>query len=252
MRRKNKIMIAAAVCAVVILIGSSVVRVAVNRAADDAQDAGDTQTAITQSQDTQSGDTDSGDTTASEGTDTTATDLLTSHAWQVQGDASRQVSFRDGYFVETGGVNSRMAAYTVSSVTTSGTQKVLAAEVTTDAGTTSTAIIIDGAEGGYTVTSDAFALSKAYVQGAASEDAITLTGIDDTYLGLVGDDETGLKSALVVYCRNHVPTAHAVSFDGEVYLETRTGSVSATFHCDDAASTILSVTYAAGTFTVAG
>ena len=48
------------------------------------------------------------------------------------------------------------------------------------------------------------------------------------------------------------PTAGEASFDGEVFLDTAAGRVSATFHLDDAASTIIAVSYEGGEFSVAG
>lgn len=250
MQKKNKIMIAAAIGAVLVLLASSVVRCAVSRGVDAAEENNAT-TSIEQAQDATDGaQAGTGDTSQAQ----VETGILSGHAWQVEGYATKQVSFRDGYFVETDGVNSKVSAYAVKSKTVSGHQTVLTVDITSDsaAATTTTAIIISGSEGSYTVTSDGFQLSKAYVQGMASPKDVSVTGLDGTYRGLIHDDENGLAMAVASYCKNHVPTATKTTFDGEVYLDTKTGSVSATFHCDDKAATILSVTYANGAFTVTG
>ena len=79
-----------------------------------------------------------------------------------------------------------------------------------------------------------------------------MTGLAAAYVEMAGGDEQAVREAVSSYCRSHVPAARSASFDGEVYLDMRDGRVVATFHCDDAARTILTVTYASGEFTVMG
>lgn len=248
MQRKNKIMIAAAIGAVLVLVASGIVRAAVSTANEQAQQAADAP-AIEQTAQT--------DSPASEGAaaaDDSTLALLKSHAWQVQGDAKKAVVFRDGSFVETDGTNTRVTAFSVTGEDAANAQHVLYVKlIRDDLGSDATsAIILDGAEGSYALSCDAFQVSKAYVQGKASTIAVKVGGLDDTYANLIDNKTAELQSAIAAYATNHVPTAKVVTFDGEVYLDTANARISATFHADDAARTIITVTYESGTFAVAG
>jgi cell division septation protein DedD len=249
MQRKNKLMLIAAVGAVLVLVALSVVRCAVTRAADQA-DAQNDAPAIEQPAQSQEA------TQVNDETKQVADTLsiLRDHAWQVEGDATKTITFREGSFVETDGTSTRVTAFTLKADETSSDQRTLTVEPIRDdlaAGTTGI-ITISGKEGAYVLASDTFAVAKTYVQGAASNATIQVKGTDAAYLQLVDDRGEDLSRALAEYCRNLVPTATTVTFDGEVYLDTKAHRVMATFHCNDAASTILTATYASGTFTVTG
>lgn len=84
------------------------------------------------------------------------------------------------------------------------------------------------------------------------KEPVAIDGVSEPYTTLIDGKTDQLASAVAEYCRAHVPTATKVSFDGEVYLDIEGGSVSATYHCNDTASTILQVAYKDGVFTVAG
>lgn len=77
-----------------------------------------------------------------------------------------------------------------------------------------------------------------------------VTGLDERYLELVGGDEDALRAAIGAYAARRSPQASSASFDGEVFLDLASGMVSATFHLDDNASTIVTVQWAGGAFTV--
>lgn len=254
MEKKNKIMLAAAIGAVVILIGSSVVRGVVSRGVEQAaSDAPATEQAQTNTPLPATGI--AGDDQEASSNDTSAAlDILAGHVWQAKDNATKTAAFRDGMFVETDGTNVRVSAFTVLSCTANGNQKTLVANIVRDgdASASNTAIIIDGTEGAYTVTSDGFLVAKTYVQGKATGVTTQVSGLDDTYTALIDGKTDELRRAVSAYCTNRVPTATKVNFDGEVYIDTHAKSVAATFHCNDAASTILQVTYAGGAFTVAG
>lgn len=79
-----------------------------------------------------------------------------------------------------------------------------------------------------------------------------VSGLAEPYTGLVDGKTAELASAIGSWCASHSPSATTAAFDGEVYLDVRGGRVSATFHLNDAASTILTAVYENGSFTVAG
>jgi hypothetical protein len=104
----------------------------------------------------------------------------------------------------------------------------------------------------YSVSSDSFQVAKEYVQGSPSKAAVAVSGVTEPYTTLIDDKTDELSSAVAAYCRNHAPTATSADFDGEVYVDVKGGAVTATFTCNDAARSTLSVRYSGGSFSVTG
>lgn len=100
------------------------------------------------------------------------------------------------------------------------------------------------------VASDAFSAAPSYVASEGEGGPFEVTGLDERYLELVGGDEDALRAAIGAYAARRSPQASSASFDGEVFLDLASGMVSATFHLDDNASTIVTVQWAGGAFTV--
>ena len=100
------------------------------------------------------------------------------------------------------------------------------------------------------VASDAFSSAPSYVASEGGGGPFEVTGLDERYLELVGGDEDALRAAIGAYAARRSPQASSASFDGEVFLDLASGMVSATFHLDDNASTIVTVQWAGGAFTV--
>ena len=100
------------------------------------------------------------------------------------------------------------------------------------------------------VASDAFSAAPSYVASEGGGGPFKVTGLDERYLELVGGDEDALRAAIGAYAARRSPQASSASFDGEVFLDLASGMVSATFHLDDNASTIVTVQWADGAFTV--
>lgn len=240
MDRKNKIMLIAAIGAVVVLVASSVVRAAVSHGAQ--QEGGDGQPAIEQQAEEQ-------ETPADEDAPDVLS-VLRSHTWQADGDAGKTLSFRDGAFVETDSQGAHVSAFEIESSDGSS----IIAKVVSDGGAAQNdaAISLSGAEGSYSVSSDSFQVAKKYVQGSPSKAAVAVSGVTDPYTTLIDGKTDELSSAVAAYCRNHAPTATSADFDGEVYVDVKGGAVTATFTCNDAARSILSVRYSGGSFSVTG
>ena len=100
------------------------------------------------------------------------------------------------------------------------------------------------------VASDAFSAAPSYVASEGGGGPFEVTGLDERYLELVGGDEDALRAAIGAYAARRSPQASSASLDGEVFLDLASGMVSATFHLDDNASTIVTVQWAGGAFTV--
>lgn len=238
MDRRNKVMLAAAIGAAVILIASSAVRCSLPRTQDETGQG--ESTVIEQDVAEEPG----------EDKDLAALTTLESHAWQAEGDPSKTIAFKDGMFAESDGKGVRLTAFEVTSSTTSS----IDVKMTRDGSSSeiTATISIAGGEGSYRVSCDAFQNATSYVQGSVSKEPVAIDGVSEPYTTLIDGKTDQLASAVAEYCRAHVPTATKVSFDGEVYLDIKGGSVSATYHCNDTASTILQVAYKDGVFMVAG
>ena len=79
-----------------------------------------------------------------------------------------------------------------------------------------------------------------------------MTGLAEPYPSLVDGRTDELASAISEWAAGHAPTATRAAFDGEVFVDVSGGRVSATFHLDDAASTIVTAVYRSGEFSVLG
>ncbi len=176
--------------------------------------------------------------------------ILQSHAWQAEGDPSVTVEFRDGSFVETDASGVHVTAMEV----TDASETSLDVRLVRDGadGEAKATITLSGREGSWKVSSDGFSCAHVYVETAPHKEAVAVEGVTEPYTTLIEGRTDELALAVAAYCRAHVPTATKATFDGEVYLDTNAGVVTATFHCDDAAATILQVTFEGGAFAVAG
>ena len=179
---------------------------------------------------------------------------LESHAWQQDGDSKTTIQFRNGSFVESDGTNSKVTAVSIQKATWDGGGGELECKFVADGDQTerSSIISLSGKEGSYRVSSDGFLMAKEYVQASGSATAVSVEGLTEPYKTLIDGKSGDLAKAVASYCRNHAPTATKATFDGEVYLDIPGGRTTATFTCDDAAATVLNVTYSGGSFEVQG
>ena len=106
-------------------------------------------------------------------------------------------------------------------------------------------LIFDRSGGAATMSSDDFKVSKKYSEDVA-EGSVSVSGMDEAYIGLVGGDAEPLRKALAAYMAKNVPQASSASFDGEASVDFNAKTVSASFHADDPATTVLVVAYADG------
>lgn len=241
MEVKGRLAAAIAACALLVVAGSAAARCAVVHAAGEAEGGG---AAV---QEEEGG----GDMETAE---QRALSALTSRSWRAEGDASRTAAFRDGSFVEADGAGARVTAFDVVGASEGEDRCSLTVKLVRDGepAPVDSEIVLEGREGSLKVSCDGFAGAPSYVEGAGSGGEVAVTGLAGAYVEMAGGDEGAVREAVSSYCRAHVPAARSASFDGEVYLDMVGGRVAATFHCDDAARTILTVTYAGGEFTVMG
>ncbi|WP_158573117.1 hypothetical protein [Olsenella sp. AM30-3LB] len=173
---------------------------------------------------------------------------LESREWMGAADSSLRMTASGGRLVETDGTET----YTSSYVVTYDDDGSCGLAVTRADGTVVQATVtIEGEGDDERLRCEQLQTAFDWVP-APKEGEVRVTGVDDQYLALVGGDEGALDLAVSLWASEHVPGASEAAFDGEVYLDTRSGSVTATFTCDDPGRSIASVTWAGGAFSVTG
>lgn len=253
MQKKNKLMLAAAIGMVAVVVATTAVRCSIAHSA--AEDAGP-QPAAEAAQEAPPADG-GADGEPEEGPAGEADEVLArlrGSAWVAADGSGRTLAFRDGAFVESDGASTFLTAFEVEGAGSSEGQRWLDVSLlrSGDGGTVSTTLVLEEGGGPASVASDGFLLADRYVEAPAAGGGVEVTGLAESYLALVGGDGDGLAQAISEWARANAPTAGEASFDGEVFLDTGSGRVSATFHLDDAASTIVAVSYEGGEFAVAG
>lgn len=253
MQKKNKVMLAAAIGMVAIVVASTAVRCSLAATAEEEQPQKGEATAVEQEAPVPG----AASLRTEKEVDSLAEQMiaeLRGSAWQASGDPSRTLAFREGSFVETDEAGAHLAAFEVKDAGESGCQRHLDIELMRegDPYPTATTIILEEDGGEATVACDGFAVEKRYVAGAASEAPVAVEGLAEPYTSLIDGRAGDLASAVTEWCAGHAPTATKASFDGEVYLDVKGGRVSATFHLDDAAGSIVTCAYESGAFSVLG
>lgn len=274
MQTKNKLMLAAAISALILLVASSAVQCALVRAAGNEQAEQEQAQSLEGSQEEAAAAADKPapenqeaqgqpeDPPEPEGQEVSdskkaamfALDALRSHAWQAAGDAQTTIAFKESTFVETNAEGAKVTAFEIVGTTEGDDQGSIHVKLVRDGlgEELDSVIFMEGREGELSIASDGFRNAQSYVQAGVGAEPVATTGVTEPYTTLVDGKTDELAGAIAAYCRDHVPTATEASFDGEVFLDVKGGRVVATFHCDDKAATILSVTYAGGSFEIAG
>lgn len=252
MQKKNKVMLAAAVGMVAIVIGTTAVRCSVAHTVEEGAQNGAQAPAESIAQD--AGGADAAGTAPAADKSEEIAKMLQGNVWQAEGAPEKTIEFREGSFVESDGASVKLTVFDIKEAGEGNGQKHLDIDFMRegDPCTTPASIIVEERDGVLAVASDAFAVESRYVRGKPAGTAVSVSGLAEPYTGLIDGKAGELASAVGSWCAAHAPSATAASFDGEVYLDVRGGRVSATFHLDDAASTIVTAVYEDGSFTVAG
>lgn len=244
MNRKNKLMLAAAIGAAAILVASTAVRCSAARVEPAPAPA---EAEISQQAEGKEANE------MEDGTSQKALEVLRSHAWQAEDDPGKTIAFREGSFVESDASGVKVTAIEVNGAHEDDDHASLDVTMTREgAGSFASVIAVEGRDGSLAVSSDGFANASVYVQGSGAKGPVAVEGVCEPYSSLIDGKTDELTESVASFCRSRVPTATKATFDGEVYLDIAGGRVTATFHCDDKARTILSVTYADGAFSVIG
>lgn len=235
--KRGKVIAVAAAGALVVLLASTIARCAAAGPAGAGQDAGGSAPEQAQQQ--------AGPAEAAAST----LEAAAGTSW-VAGDGSgATLQVTDRSLVESTGDGTVSAlAYSAADEAEADGQAIVT--LTLEDGSAATLIVTleDGEPAA--VASDAFSAAPSYVASEGGGGPFEVTGLDERYLELVGGDEDALRAAIGAYAARRSPQASSASFDGEVFLDLASGMVSATFHLDDNASTIVTVQWADGAFTI--
>ena len=240
MDRKNKVMAALAIGAVVILAASSLVRCGMTRPGGDRQAEGGTDE-VGQAVPADGGTTDS------------TLETLRSSAWK-SADGTCSITFKEGRYVESDGTRSVLSTFDVGTATDEDGQTAIIVSLDSDGGKARDSLIVvrRDARGALTVASDDFRLSKTYVQAASG--TLSVTGVNDELRELYGGSTDALSEALASYAATHVPGASTARWRGVLVIDYNERCATTSFTCDDAASTLLTVDYSLAdkTYSVSG
>ena len=235
--KRGKVITVAAAGALVVLLASTIARCAAAGPAGAGQDAGGSAPEQAQQQ--------AGPAEAAAST----LEAAAGTSWVAEDGSGATLQVTDRSLVESAADGTVSAlAYSAADEAEADGQAIVT--LTLEDGSAATLIVTleDGEPAA--VASDAFSAAPSYVASEGGGGPFEVTGLDERYLELVGGDEDALRAAIGAYAARRSPQASSASFDGEVFLDLASGMVSATFHLNDNASTIVTVQWAGGAFTV--
>lgn len=243
MNKKNRVILALAIGAVLILIGSTAVRCTL------AQQPNDLTTEVPENTETQHAEEASSDQADLEvrdllGNENEPLSNLKQNAWVAE-DGKATITFKDGRFVETNDETTKMTTFDVDSVIDQTNQTTITITIDEADGATREGVLIvrQNDAGILSVASDSFLLAKSYIQGEANSSPLQIEGINDEFRELIGKNVDQLQSAISEYAYSHAPTATAATWDKSLIVDYNTNEVFANFTLNDTAATVLTVEY---------
>lgn len=233
MSKKNKLMIALAAAAVVLLVGSGIARCTlVSTGEGETQEANSTEQTAS-SQEPTSGV--SGGSVQAGGLES-----LVGTSWVGTTDPARSLSIVKGAFVEKSGEETLVTYWTVDSED-DGATTILASKSMNEAATPVVVVINDtGSE--ITIRSDALACEYKQVQGGAR--TLYFSGVTSKLAESMGCDASEIEAAVSSRVAAVSPQCERAVWDAEVWIDYANNTATTTFTLDDGASTIVSVTRA--------
>ena len=206
MQKKNKVMLAAAIGMVAVIIGSTAVRCSIAHTVEES--AQNEAQAPAESIVQDAGGADAADAaSATDGSEEIAK-LLRGNVWQAEGAPERTIEFRDRSFVESDGSSVELTVFDVKEAGEGNGQKHLDIDFMRegDPCDTPASIIVEERGGVLTVASDAFAVEPRYVQGKPAGTTVSVSGLAEPYTGLIDVGRARLRRRVVV--REPYPLRH--------------------------------------------
>ena len=236
MTRKNKIMAAAAVIALLLLVGSGIARCTI--ATDDIQEA-ESAEEVLQEEVVEHEEAKAETAGIDEGSGFAG---LVGTSWVGADDPTLTLAIVDGAFVEGGEGGNAVTYFTVDSEEANGdgiTATVLASKSMAEAA--SPVLVKVHEEAGRTlIESDALATTYASVQ--TEPKSLSFSGVTSKLEESLGVDAAKVEAAVASRAAAVSPEATRAIWDAEVWIDFAGGTATSSFTLDDGASTIVSVT----------
>lgn len=249
MERKTKVVLAIVAGAIAVGLALSVASCSARDAAVGGETAPAEASSSSQTQEQDEAEEETPTSRRVEEDSRTAYERACSKAWSADG-AALQLS--KGMAVEKG-KGGKLHALTISKTSErpAGDQTLITLEgADAETGKAATwTLVLDESGDKATVACDGFKAAGTYTESAPAG-PVSVEGIDEGYLGMVGGDAAPLEEALRTFASEQLPQAATISFDGQATADFNEGSVTATFHADDPAKTVVTVKYANGKFAV--
>lgn len=236
MSRKNKLMVAAAIAAVLLLVGSGVARCSLERT--DAPEAQQSSEAIDESE------------APSEAARTDKTDAeeesefasYVGTSWVGAEDPGCTLSIVDGAFVEGKDGQNTVTYITLDSEEeTAGTLTATVMASSSMAEAATPALVTIAQEAGRTcIKSDA--LSTVYALAQAEPRSLSFSGVTGKLEEALGVDAAKIEAAVAARAAAVSPNATRAVWDAEVWTDYANDVVTTSFTLEDGAATIVSVT----------
>lgn len=239
MSRKNKLMLAAAVIALLLLVGSGVARCSLVREDVESMDAAIEAVEKEESPASQQG------APAEEHADATAgLEALIGTSWTGIEDPTYTLSIVKGAFVEAKDGQTSVTYWTLDTeeaTDTSITATVLASKSLNEAA--SPCLVTVATEGVDTVLrTDALACS--YKKVLLGSRTLSFTGVTSKLEEAMGVEAAKIEAAVSARAAAVSPNASRAIWDAEAWIDYANGAATTTFTLDDGASTMISVTRA--------
>lgn len=240
MTRKNKIMLATALAALVLLAGSGIARCSL--AHEDIEKTESAVEAIEQVEGAEEGSSQEPGSADSTSVEANALRDFIGTSWVGADDPARTLAIVDGAFVEGAGSQNTVIYWTLDSEEDPDgdiTVTVLASKSMSDAA--SPVLVTITQDGGDTyIKSDV--LSCTYRQVQAGAHTLQFAAITDELADSMGVEASKIEAAVSARAASVSPTAMTATWDKEVWIDYGSGSATTSFTLDDGASTPISVT----------
>ncbi len=238
MTRKNKLMLAAAIVAAVLFVGSGVTRCTL------AQNVAPEGEAAVESAEEATVEDFQPEADAADGEASSGIESLIGTSWVGVDDAARSLSIVKGAFVEAKNGGTEVTYWKLDSEEAADaaiTATVLASKSMTDAA--SPVLVSVSSDGADTVLrSDALACTYRQVQ--VGDRSLHFTGVTSKLEEAMGADAAKIEAAVSARAAAVSPGATRAVWDAEAWIDYANNAATTTFTLDDGASTMISVTRA--------
>lgn len=220
---KKRAMLACAIGAILILVGSGVARCAMHPPQDSPGD---------------------GIEEVAEKTDGNSFKDYVGSAWSADG-GSKTLAITDGVMVERDGVSTAVTYFDV--ISEDPDDGGLSVNVTTSKGPRDTpkqgVVRIDSSTTSITITCDAFSLSATYTLDASPDSEVSLAAHSEKLNDLLESDDERISGTITGWAAKRSPYATSATWDGEVYIDCNGKTVTTSFTLNDGAGTLVQLRY---------